>query len=397
MATEPTLPPEEITLPAAWSKLVPAAAILGVALLAASIALGDGHQLPFSYLTAFVYWLTVALGGLFFVLVHYIARSGWSVVVRRLAEHVAATVPLFALLFVPIWLWRHELFHWTHAETVAGDPLLRHKAAYLNDGGFLLRAIVFFAVWTAVAWYYRRQSAQQDTSGDRTITRRLQKLGPLSAILFALTLAFASYDWVMSLEPHWFSTMFGPYVFAGSAVAIYSFLILLVLALQRQGPMRNLVTGEHYHDLGKMLFGFVVFWAYLGFSQFMLIWYANIPEETVWFNMRWHHGWQYVSIFLAAAHFFVPFFWLIGQPAKRSRWRLTAAAVWMMLMHWVDVYWMVMPTLHHEAFRISVLDVTCWLGVGALFLALLARLMAGPALVPVRDPRLAESLAFENV
>ena len=226
----------------------------------------------------------------------------------------------------------------------------------------------------------------------------MMKLSPLAAILFALSLNFAAYDWVMSLEPHWFSTMFGPYVFAGSAVVIYAFLILLTQRMRSDGLLESLVTEEHYHDLGKMLFGFVVFWAYLGFSQFMLIWYANIPEETQWFELRWQsQGWQYTSIFLAAAHFFVPFFWLITQPSKRTPWRLGAGAAWMMFMHFVDVYWMVMPTLHRDAFHFTWLDVTCWLGVGCLFLAVFTFLMKKPALVPVRDPRLAESVAFESV
>lgn len=403
MERDATLPSEEISLPAGslWARLPMIAGIVGVVLLAASFVLGDHDRLPFSYLVGFIYWLTLALGGIFFVLVHYLARSGWSVVVRRLAEHVAATVPLFALLLVPIWLWRHELYHWMHGDAAAHDPILQHKSPYLNETGFVVRAIVFFAVWTAIAWFFRSKSTRQDQEGDPAITRRLMTLSAPCTILFGVALNFSSYDWVMSLEPHWFSTMFGPYVFAGSAVIVYAFLILVSQRLQKDGLLKSLVTEEHYHDLGKFLFGFVVFWAYLAFSQFMLIWYANIPEETQWFAMRWEHGWQQVSIFLAAAHFFVPFFWLITQPAKRTPWRLAVGAIWMIFMHWVDIYWLVMPTYSHlheqGAFHPSWLDATCWLGIGGLFLAFFGYLMRRESLVPTHDPRLAESLAFESI
>ena len=201
----------------------------------------------------------------------------------------------------------------------------------------------------------------------------------------------------MSLEPHWFSTIFGVYVFAGSVVSIFALLILLVLRLKSAGALENVVTWEHFHDLGKLLFGFVVFWAYIGFSQFMLIWYANIPEETFWFEMRWDDpSWRWTSIFLAAGHFGVPFLFLISQPVKRNQVTMTIAALWMLFMHYVDMYWLVMPTLHHEAFQLSLLDFTCWLGIGGLFLAVVGRLMQGKALVPINDPRLGESLAFEN-
>ena len=393
-----SLPSREITLPEGWKRLPVIAGVVGVLALAVSFALGGhGEQLAFSYLTGFVYWLTVALGGLFFVLLHYLARSGWSVVVRRLAEHVMATLPMFALLFIPVAFSMHSLYHWTHEDAVAHDPILQHKSVYLDSGFFLARAAFYFLVWTVLAVYFWRQSARQDASGDLEITRRSQRFSALGMVLFGITLTFASFDWLMSLEPHWFSTIFGVYVFAGCVVAIFSFLILLVLQLKASGAMTQVVTWEHFHDMGKLLFGFVVFWAYIGFSQFMLIWYANIPEETFWFELRWADpGWRWASIFLAAGHFVLPFFFLISQPVKRNRVTLTLGAVWMLFMHWVDIYWLVMPTLHHEAFKLSLLDLTCWLGIGGLFFAVLGHLMQRGSLVPLRDPRLAESLAFEN-
>ena len=398
MEHEVSLPSREITLPEGWNRLPVAAVLVGIAALATSFALGWGEkQLFFSYLAGFVYWLTLALGGLFFVLLHSLARSGWSVVVRRLAEHVMGTLPLFALLFLPVAFGMHDLFHWTHHDPVNPDPLLEHKAPYLNQGFFFVRAAIYFVVWTALAAFFWRSSARQDESGEQAITRRLQTYSAPGMVLFGVTLTFAAFDWLMSLEPHWFSTIFGVYVFAGCVVAIFSFLILVTLRLQAGGALESLVTGEHFHDMGKMLFGFVVFWAYIGFSQFMLIWYANIPEETFWFAMRWDEPtWQAVSIFLAAGHFAIPFLFLISQPVKRNRLAMTVAAVWMLFMHYVDVYWLVMPTLHHEAFHLSLLDLTCWLGVGGLFFAAFGWLLQRGALVPVKDPRLPESLAFEQ-
>ncbi len=407
MEHDVSLPSREVTLPKGWKSLPLIGGIVGLVALGVSFFLG-GHdkQLAFSYLAGFFYWLTVALGGLFFVLLHYLARSGWSVVVRRLAEHVMGTLPLFALLFIPIAVgiplivpesFMHSLYHWTHAEAVAHDELLQHKAPYLNEGFFLIRAAFYFVVWTLLARFFWSQSARQDSDGDVATTKRLQTLSAPGMVLFAITTTFAAFDWLMSLEPHWFSTIFGVYVFAGTVVAIFSLLILLVLRLKAAGAMTQVVTWEHFHDMGKLLFGFVVFWAYIGFSQFMLIWYANVPEETFWFEMRWDDpGWRWASIFLAAGHFVVPFFFLISQPVKRNRVTLTIGALWMLFMHYVDIYWLVMPTLHHDAFQLSYLDFTCWLGVGGCFFAVLGVLMQRGALVPVRDPRLPESLAFEN-
>ncbi len=330
-----SLPSREISLPEGWKNLPIIAGITGIVALIASFFLGQhSEQFAFSYLTAFFYWLTVALGGLFFVLTHYLARSGWSVVVRRLAEHVMATLPMFVLLFIPVALGMHSLYHWTHAEAVAHDPLLQHKAIYLNEKFFLFRAGVYFLVWTVLAIYYWRQSTRQDSDGESAITKRLATLSAPSMVLFAVTLTFASFDWLMSLEPHWFSTIFGVYVFSGCVVAIFALLILLVLQLKASGAMTQVVTWEHFHDMGKMLFGFMVFWAYIGFSQFMLIWYANIPEETFWFELRWDDpGWRHASIFLAAGHFVAPFFFLISQPVKRNRVSLPIGAVLLLFIH----------------------------------------------------------------
>lgn len=404
------LPEEELRIPqtSLWAKLPAPALATGIAALLVSFVLGfrgtadDRTAFFFSYLFAYVFFLTIALGGLFFVLLQYLTRAGWSVVVRRLAECVMATMPAFAVLVFPILIWYDELYPWAHA---TGDPLLEHKSGWLDPTFFIARSIVYLGVWTFLAWYFLRQSRRQDETGEAQITRRLQSRSALGMVLFAVTLNFAAFDWVMSLDPLWFSTIFGVYLFAGSVVAILAALILLGLRLQSDGCLRTLLTWEHYHDVGKLLFGFIVFWAYIGFSQFMLIWYGNIPEETSWFHQRWGDGWlgwQGVSTLLAAGHFGLPFLFLLSSDFKRRRWSLQLAAGWMLVMHMVDVYWLVMPNLPilaegRHGPSPSIFDLTCLVAIGGHFLALLAWVLRRGSLVPVRDPRLAESLAFENV
>jgi hypothetical protein len=381
-----------------WTQLPRIGAGIGIAGLGLTWLLGqaDHAQAIHSYLVAFLFFLSLGLGGLFFVVLQFLVRAGWSVTVRRLAEHVMATLPIFAVLFIPIALGVHELYHWSHADAVAHDPILQHKAPYLDVGAFHLRAIAYFVVWSVIAVYYWRQSQRQDQMGAVSITRRLQVLSPLALIGYALTQTFASFDWLMSLDPHWFSTIFGVYFFAGSVVSILAVLILLAMALQRAGALRDLVTWEHFHDLGKLLLGFVVFWAYIAFSQFMLIWYANIPEETEFFAARWNTDWKGFSIFLAVGHFVLPFFFLLLRDVKRRRITLVAVSLWLLAMHYVDLYWLVMPNFHHEAPQLNPLDITALIGVGGVFLAVLANLMRRRPLIPVKDPRLAESLLFEN-
>lgn len=401
MEKELTLPEEQITIPetSGWTRLLPAAgAALGLAGLAASYALGGGEEKVralYAYLVAFMYFLSIGLGGLFFVLLHHLARSGWSVVVRRLAEHVSATLWLFVPLFLPIAWNAGEIFEWMHAE---GDPLLEHKAPYLNPTFFFVRAFVFFAVWVAFSYAYRRASIRQDESGDTKVSGRLRTFSAIGMVLFAFSLNYSSIDWMMSLHAHWFSTIFGVYFFAGSVVAILAAVILLSMGLQASGYLRNIVTAEHYHDLGKLLFAFVVFWAYIAFSQFMLIWYGNLPEETTFFGHRWNEGWQNLSIFLAAGHFALPFLYLLSSDVKRRRATLAIGAVWMLFMHLVDIHWLILPSLpESHGFHPQLVDLTTLVGVGGLFLAVVGWNLKGRRLVPVRDPRLAESLAFENM
>ncbi len=395
--------PDDLRIPAghAWNRLPLVSGLVGVVFLAVSFAVGSGQpeQFFFSWLTAFMFFLSVALGGLFFVLTHYVTRASWSVVPRRLAENIMGTLPLFALLFIPIVVGMHHLFHWTHADAVAHDPLLQAKAPYLNSSFFLIRAAICFVCWTGLALWFRSRSVRQDSSEHaqnvRTTLRMIQVSAP-ALFVFAFTVTAASVDWIMSLDAHWYSTMFGVYYFAGSLVGIFAFMCLLAVAMRHAGLLGGALTLEHLHDLGKLLFAFTVFWAYIAFSQYFLIWYANIPEETIFYAHRAQGSWLTLSKMLMWGHFGIPFLFLMSRHIKRRPATLVLGSVWMLLMHYLDLYWLIMPNRHTEGVHFGLLDLSTLLGIGGLFLAVIGWQLRRRALIPVRDPRLAESLAFEN-
>ncbi len=393
-----------------FAKLPIIGGLVGLGALGAALATGMGaaetrQQLWHSYLVAYLYWLSIALGGLFFTLVQYATRAGWSIALRRVFENVAATLPLFLVLFIPVILGMHDLYHhWLDHDVVANDPILLAKAPYLNEKFFFIRAAIYFAVWIGLALMFYRGSVAQDQTGDRTITRRLNGLSFVGIALFALTTTFAAFDWIMSLDPHWFSTMYGVYFFAGCVVGFFAFLSVITVLMRQAGHFGRFLTEEHQHDAGKLLFAFCVFWTYISFSQYFLIWYGDMPEETIFYRLRQTATWQPVSTFLVAGHFFVPFFFLMSRHVKRHRFGLLGGGLWIMLMHYVDLHWQVMPNINSEAmrhhaghgFHLHLLDGLTFVGVGGLFLAAFGMMLGRSTLVPARDPRLAESAAFQN-
>jgi len=391
---------DQVSIPPghAWNR-IPAigggVAVLG-AIGCAVLGMGNPRQFFFSWLVAFLFFLTLALGGLFFVLIQYASQGAWGIVVRRLGETFFTTLPVMAVLFVPVLFGLHDLYEWTHADEVAKDALLQWKSPFLNVPFFLIRAGIYFVCWSAIALLYYRASRGQDDTGNAAVSARLRKFAGPAIIVMALTQSFAAIDWIMSLTPHWYSTMFGVYFFAGSFVGFIALLSVTVAAMRRAGLIDAVVTPEHMHDIGKFLFAFTCFWAYIAFSQFFLIWYANLPEETIFFKARITGSWKAVSILLMVGHFGAPFLYLMGRDVKRRNWSLALGGAWILAMHFVDLYWQVMPTLHPEGVRPSMLDVAAFLAVGGCFVAAAGWLMRRQALVPVRDPRLAESLAFEN-
>ncbi len=384
--------------PARGKKLVNAATALFAASVALSIlgAVVDHHRFAFSYLTGFVWLATVGLGALFFVLIQHLTRAGWSVVPRRQLEWLTGLLPVSAVLFLPVAFFAHDLYHHWMGPEAQADALIQKKAAYLNPTFFFIRAGVFLAAWTALSLWFWRTSRKQDETGDKALTLRMAARSAPAILIVGVTMTFAAFDWLMSLDPHWYSTIYGVYVFAGGAVSALAALSLLTLALERKGVLEGILTVEHRHDIGKLLFGFTVFWAYIAFSQYLIIWYGNIPEETVYFRERWEGPWKVVSLVLVFGHFVVPFVALISRTAKRSRLILGASALLLLVMHYVDIYWLVMPTLGEHGAVPSWIDACGLLGPLGAGLLVIAHRAAGGPLYPVRDPRLAESLQFLN-
>ncbi len=406
---QPTTAPvsdDHVTLAALGDRALPILATVGLAALAVGTGLGairgDGFAYFFhAYLTGYCFVLSIALGALFFVLVQHATRAGWSVVVRRISEILAANVPVLALLFLPILipmlLGNRSLYRWTDPAAVAENHLLEHKEPYLNLPFFAVRCAVYLAVWWLLARFFLQRSVDQDQSGDPSLTARMERFAGPALLLFAGTITFAAFDWLMSLEPSWCSTIFGVYYFSGAAVAGVAAIILAAVALQTSGRLTGSVNTEHYHDLGKLLFGFVVFWGYIAFSQYMLIWYANIPEETAYYHTRQTNGWTAVSLALLFGHLLLPFFGLLPRGAKRNKWLLAFWCFWLLVFHWIDVYWLVMPSYAPEAGPpFGLVDVALSIGLGCLYLASVVRVAGDRWLVPLRDPRLGGSVAFEN-
>ncbi|NBW81944.1 quinol:cytochrome C oxidoreductase [bacterium] len=404
-----TVSPSEIVLPAThWLRKLPVVGIaLGVICLVAALGMSLGNSekievLQWSFHTSYLYFLSLALGCLFFVLVQFATRAGWSVVVRRFAETYAATLPLFAVLFLPMLFGFHSLFHhWTSAEAKE-DPIIQAKSAFLNEQFFTVRGIVYVVLWSVLGIYYYRNSVRQDESGDKSVTFKLQKASYPSIALFALSVTFCAFDWIMSLNPHFATTMFGVYYFAGCIMSVYALMLLTTLSVRGGSKMGNYITIEHIHDLGKLMFGFNVFWTYIAFSQYFLIWYGNIPEETEFYARRsiaefGGDKWLPLGIALMVGHFVVPFLLLMSRHIKRNPKLIGIGAAWMLIIHYVDIRWLVRPNWESELNQFGLFDVLTLVGIGGLFLGTATLLMSRKSLLPQKDPRLAESLAFENM
>jgi len=395
----PRLEDTKTTLDGLGPRVFAVSGVVGLVGLAATVGLGvaegDGlRHFGYSYLTSFAFFLSISLGALFFVPIQYVTRASWSIVVRRLAEVMAAALPFMAVLALPVILLAGQVYGWA-APAAADDPLLAHKAAFLSPLWFSVRWVVYFALWTWLSWTFWRGSVAQDKSGDLAITRKLENFSGFALVVYALTVALAGMDLLMSMDYIWFSTIFGVYYFSGGLVAFYAVLTLVTMGLQNTGRLTRIISPEHFHDYGKLMFAFTFFWGYIAFSQYMLYWYANIPEETAWYLHRSRHGWGWVSLVVLFAGFVLPFVGLISRYAKRNRRILAFWAAWLIVAQWINLYWVVMPQFAPH-FVFSPMDVTAFLGIGGVWLAIVTRLARGRSLVPTRDPRLEDSLRFEN-
>jgi hypothetical protein len=392
--------PESYHLDAnAWTRgrnLIGGLALAGIA-AAASGWMSDPRQFYASYLVAYVYFVLVVLGGMFFVMLQHLTGSAWSVTMRRVMENVMVTVPVAAVLFVPVALGVPTLYEWSHPEFRSEDPVMAVKMTFFNPAFYTARTVFYFVVWTVLALTLYRSSVAQDGGGDIGSHRKaLWWSGPgLGALMITVTMA--SVDWLMSLEPHWYSTIFGVYVFSGGALAFVAALTLTLLAFRRAGVLVKSVNVEHYHDLGKWMFALTVFWAYIAFSQYMLIWYANLPEETIWFKHRLEGNWAWVSGLLLFGRFILPFVVLLARAPKRNLTVLGLISFWILAMQYVDLHWIVMPTVHEHGFHLHWLDLATFTAVGSLFAMAFWYRLRRRALVPIGDPRLKQALHFKNV
>ncbi len=372
---------------------------LAVIILAGMAASGagwaeDARQFAFSWLVSFSWFFTISMGALFFLMVQHLTGAGWSVATRRITENLAAAIPAAALLFLPVAFNLHSLYSWTDP---AGDPVVQGKTAWLNGSAFLLRAAAYLAIWSVLAEKLRALSVMQDEEGGSIEAMRSAARWSAPGIVVAIvTVSLASFDWLMSLEPHWYSTIFGVYVYSGGALAAMGALALVLIALRRAGVLRNAVHAEHYHDIGKWIFALIVFWGYIAFSQYLLIWYANLPEETIWFRHRLTGSWKTVAAVLLFGHFIVPFLLLISRAAKRHLVVLGAAAAWILVMHYIDLYWIVMPVLHPAGVQPHWTDAAAFAATGGAFGMAVWTRMKREAAAPVGDLRLTESLEHHN-
>lgn len=374
--------------------------LLALVALAGLIGCGIGayfepRQFIFSWLFAFAFFFTLCAGCFFWVIVHYATDAEWSVVVRRQLENIGLLFPVLAVLFLPVLFFRHQLFDWTNIP-VGHDPVLDSKRGYLNWNFFLVRAAIYFAFFIIAAFFLRRASVRQDKDGNPAFTIRLRKIAFGSLPFFGIFLTFAAFDWLMSLNYHWFSTMWGPYIFAGTAGSAMSLLVLVITALRNAGYLRETVTLEHYHIMGKWMLTFSVFWAYIGFSQYMLYWYANIPEETEYFIHRNTESWWLLSTILVIGRFFVPFGILLLRSIKKKPHQLCWMAGWIVLMQLLDIYIIVLPALHGEDVHVSILDFAALIAMGCTLAFFYLRIVGRTSLFPTRDPRLIESLRLTN-
>ena len=404
-----TLPPAEHFDPKNTTKLVITTSIVGVvALILVAIfgvqALSDhakGQQFVYSWLFAFLFFFTICAGSLFWVMLHHATDAAWSVVVRRQMENLASLFPYLTVFFIPIIIFRDNLWKWLAIDP-ATDSFFAAKNWYFNPtiGGievplFWIRCVFYFAFFIFAAHSFRRHSTAQDATGDPKHTLKMRVKSYRNLLPFALCLTFAAIDWVMTLNYKWYSTMWGVYIFAGSALSSMAVLILVVTGLKKQGYLQ-VVNLEHYHIMGKFLFVFSVFWAYIGFSQYMLIWYANIPEETEYFLIRNTESWNTLSTILVVGHFFIPFLMLLFRFVKRIPNLLCGIAIWVLVMHLLDLYIIVLPNIHYAGFEPHILDLIAPIAIGAPLVVAFLYEIGKRSLFPNRDPRLIESLKLTN-
>lgn len=375
---------------------------IGMTLLAVGVILGvaaffvDHSRAVYNYLIAFTFMISVGVGALFLIALEYIVGADWSVPIRRVVEFFAATIPLLAILVIPLLLNVGELFHWSHPEAVAEDKILNAKAPYLNVTFFIIRVFVLIGLWSLFYFFFVRNSKKQDTTKDQKLTKINIRLSAIFIPIFALTITISAIDWLMSVEPHWFSTIIGVYFFAGTVIAALAAVTLATVLLKENGYLHPAMTNDHLYSLGALMFAFVNFWGYIAFSQYMLIWYADLPEETFWFMQKWEGSWAIFSIGLIIIKFLVPYIVLVSQPSKMDPKKLKFIAVWLLFAHFYDLFWFVMPEMEQlsSGYSFSWIDLVFPIAAVGLIILVFNMKAKKENLIPIGDPKLQRGLDF---
>ncbi len=353
-----------------------------------------GHRIWSNILLNNFYFLAIALGALVFVVVHILADSGWHVSIVRIPEAISMYIPVASVLMILILIGAHDIYHWTHTEHL--DEILLHKKPYLNMPFFSIRMVVYLIGWIFFAWKIRQLSIKNDVGGDLKFFKASRTYAALFIVFFAITSSTSAWDWLMSIDSHWFSTLYGWYTFSSIFVSAIAVIIIIVVALKGSGYLPH-VNEEHLHDLGKYLFAFSIFWAYLWFSQFMLIWYSNIPEETIYYVQRLEN-FRVLFFLNLGLNFFAPFLILMTRGSKRRLTILTVASIIVFCGHWIDMYLAIMPgAVGHEEAGIGIFEIGLTIGYIGLFLFVVLNALTKASLVPEKHPFYKESLEYDNI
>ncbi len=364
------------------------------ALLLAVGAVFDRAQFFHSYLVAYLFWTGIALGSLAILLLQHLTGGAWGLVIRRVLEAATRTIPLMAVLFIPIILGSHQIYPWTHHEEMSKTPALEEKARlYLNLPFFSVRAALYFAIWILTAYLLNKWSREQDGTTDRRVTKRMQMTSGPGLLLFVLTVTFASVDWAMSLNPDWFSTIYGLLFVIAWALSALAFAIAVMSFLTNREPMARIVRPNHFQDLGKLMLAFVMLWAYFAFSQFLIVWYGNLPEEIQWYLPRLNGGWGVIAVGVIFFHFAFPFLLLLSASLKRNPRKLVMLAGLILLMRFIDLFWMIAPEFPPAGFHVSWMDVVALIAMGGLWFAMFAWQLRKRPLIPINDPQYDSVLA----
>ncbi|MCB0370882.1 MAG: molybdopterin oxidoreductase [Bdellovibrionales bacterium] len=369
-------------------------ALIGIGLLTFAAGLFLNKERAWtSYLVSFFYFSCLGLGGLFFTAIQHLTKAGWSSTVRRYSEAMTSFIPFILIGGIVLLLGAKQIFPWMNADIVKASPIIAAKSAYLNLPFFAIRILIFGLAWFAFKWVIVGNSINQDKTGDHNLTLKNVGLSVAFVLFFALSFSFFSVDLLMSLLPSWYSTIFGIYCFSGLFQSTFAVLALILIFIKRAGFVKGYINVEHQHDIAKFMKGFTVFWAYIAFSQFMLIWYANIPEETEYYIIRSQNGWLIISLLLLIFRFIVPFIALLPRGLKRNENHLIAVSVLVLVMQYMDIYWMVYPNFNEGLVRFGIWEIGIFLGFLGLFLFGLTTFFRKFSLVPLKDPRLQEAIS----